>query len=511
MFGPLRAARGGRELDLGGPKERRVLAVLVASGGDVVTVDELIEALWGDDPPRTAERSVHAYIARLRKALEPSRHRGAPPRVLVTEGRGYRFSIVGDALDSADFERLTNVARDDLAAGHALRARRALEEGLALWRGTPFDDHLDAPRCAQETHRLEEVEHLAAEELTTARLALGDAAELVPELEALVAENPLRERLWANLMVALYRAGRQADALRTFQRARDVLVEELGVEPGPELRHLEAAILEHDPSLLTSSPGAAPPSRQLPAALDPGGTVLVGRDRELALLRAAWSARSPAGASSSQLSAPMVSARPGSSPSSRSRHRMSARSCCTRVAMQLTVALKLRSTARCVEQVRNSLTCRAIREAHPAPRSRDSSRRGAAAALSFWRSMTSTSPTRPPSRHSPTWRSGRPARRCSSWRRSVRTTRAVVRRAPAVSCCDRFHRAAVREIADLYRPQWTDAEIEELLAASDGVPLAVHRVASEWAQETTRKQVHAAAERATEARVRARRDARRSR
>ena len=214
VLGPLRAERAGRELDLGGLKERRVLAVLAAASGHLVSIDELLEAVWVNNPPRSVERSLHVYVARVRKALEASRSRSAPPRVLVTEGRAYRLVLPDDALDAAQFERLTTEARNDLGAGHALRARRAIEAALALWRGTPFTEHHDAERCGQEARRLEELRALALEDLTSARLDLGDAADLVPELERLVVDYPLRERGWANLMTALYRAGRQADALR---------------------------------------------------------------------------------------------------------------------------------------------------------------------------------------------------------------------------------------------------------------------------------------------------------
>src|SRR5262245_35809635 len=279
VLGPLRVERAGRDLDVGGPKERRVLGVLAAGVGDTVSIDEIVEALWVS-PPRSAVRSVHALVAHLRKVLEPDRARGAAAGVLVTEGRGYRLAIDAGAVDTVRFERQARSAHDDLAAGNLIEARRALTDALSLWRGTPFDEHLDAERCAQDARRLEETRLLAVEDLTSVRLELGEAAELVSELEALVSRHPWRERLWANFMLALYRAGRQADALRTYQRAREALVEELGVEPGPELRQLEAAILDHDPVLLTSSRIRPATARRLPAALDPGATVLVGRDRE---------------------------------------------------------------------------------------------------------------------------------------------------------------------------------------------------------------------------------------
>ena len=315
VLGQLRALRAGRVLDIGGTKEQGVLAVLAAAHGDVVLVDELVEALWTASPPRTAERSVHAYVARLRRAVEPSRERGAPSRVIVTEGRGYRLTLDDDFLDSLRFERLTGIARDSIATGHALRGRQALDEALSLWRGTPFQDHHDAERCARESRRLEHLHELAIEDLTTARLELGEAADVVPDLEALVGLHPLREQLWANLMLALYRSGRQAEALRTFQRARSVLVDELGIEPGPELHYLESRILAQDPSLLSTAPGASGPSRRIPAELEYGGTRLVGARRSWPSCAPLGSAPSPAPASSSRSSVAKASARPGSCPS----------------------------------------------------------------------------------------------------------------------------------------------------------------------------------------------------
>jgi DNA-binding SARP family transcriptional activator/class 3 adenylate cyclase/WD40 repeat protein/KaiC/GvpD/RAD55 family RecA-like ATPase len=502
VLGQLRATRAGRVLDIGGTKEQRVLAVLAAARGDVVLVDELVEALWSTSPPRTAERSVHAYVARLRKAVEPSRERGAPPRVIVTEGRGYRLILEPDFLDSLRFERLTSVARDSIAAGRALRARRALDEALSLWRGTPFQDHFDAERCARESRRLEHLHELAIEDLTSVRLELGDAADLVPDLEALVALHPLREQLWANLMLALYRSGRQAEALRTFQRARAVLVDELGIDPGPELNHLEARILAQDPTLLSAAPGVSGPSRGLPVELEYGGTKLVGREDELAQLQAAWER---AFAGTGEFVA--VVGREGSGK--------------TRLVSEL--ALHASDAGAIVMYAR----CDAADQSPEAPL--DRALRGAGAQLSDVGREPGETQGAAVARFLSTWASGRPVllvlddfqladtatvqalADLAEWSVSAPLLVVAMFRPDDGElggsgrgriALGPLARDAVVEIARGYRSRWTDGEIDELVAASRGVPLAVHRYASEWAQDATRREVRAAAERASEARVR---------
>jgi DNA-binding SARP family transcriptional activator/class 3 adenylate cyclase/WD40 repeat protein len=502
VLGSLRAERGGRELDIGGPKERRVLSVLAAASGNAVGVDELIEALWASDPPRTAERSVQAYVARLRKVLEPSRNRGAPPRVIVNDGRGYRLALSRDALDSTRFEHLTTTAHEQLAAGHALRARGALDEALSLWRGSPFADHFDAERCASEARRLEEIRRLALEDRTTARLSLGEAAELVPELETLVTEHPLQERLWANLMIALYRSGRQSDALRTFQRARTALVDELGVEPGHELRRLEAAILEHDPALLTDSPAGGAPSRRLPAVLDPGGTALVGRDAELGLLRAAWER---AFAGRGEFVAVVGPDGVGK----------------TRLVAELAVeaydagAMILHARCDAADRGPEPLFDRALRGAgaqfSDAPDA-DGATPGAALAqfLAGWGGGRPVLLVLDDLHHGDTatvaaladlaeWSASAPLLVVATFRPDEDDGLESGQGRIALRA---LSRDGVGTIAQMYRDDWSATEIEELAAVTRGLPLAVHRVASEWAQEATRRQVHVATERATEARVR---------
>ncbi len=257
VLGPVTARVGGVEVVPHGVKERTLLGLLVTHADHVVSVDALVDALWGDAPPRSAEKSLQIYVARLRRTLEPDQPRGGPFRVLTTEGSGYRLRIDPDAVDAGRFVERVGAGRARLAAGDAGGAVDTLHDALSLWRGRPYDDVAEADFVALERTRLGEQRAAAFEDFTSAQLELGRSSELVPALEAAVDAEPFRERLWMNLMLALYRAGRQADALRTFQRARSMLVEELGVEPGPELRDLEAAILDHDRNLLVEPrPGA---------------------------------------------------------------------------------------------------------------------------------------------------------------------------------------------------------------------------------------------------------------
>jgi DNA-binding SARP family transcriptional activator len=252
-----------------------------------VTAEELIDSLWGDAPPRTAAKSLQTHVLRLRNALEPER-RGSP-RLLVTEGPGYRLAVADEAVDARRFARLVEVGRRAYAEGKADVAARTLREGLALWRGPAYAGFEATTFGGGEARRLEELRMVALEDRIAADLDLGRALATVPELEALVHEQPLRERLWHLLVLGLYRSGRQADALAAYARARQTLVEELGVEPGEELRRLHAGVLAQDTALLARVSAAA-----LPAALVPPPGPFVGRDHEFAVLRDAW-ARTTAG------------------------------------------------------------------------------------------------------------------------------------------------------------------------------------------------------------------------
>lgn len=262
VLGPLEVmAEGGDPLPIAGSKERTVLAFLLARGGRVVSVDDLIEELWGEHPPRTAEKTLGSYVSRLRRALRPGQSPGSNHDVIVSRGAGYALERAGHVIDALSFEQLASDGHRLLAAGHPSEADRLLEEALGLWRGAAYQGYRYTGFGAAEGERLDELRRTATEDLIDSRLAAGDAGQLVAELQAMVREEPLRERRWSQLMVALYRAGRQAEALQVFTRAREVLVGELGIEPGPELQRLQAAILAQDPELERGQPVRAEPIR----------------------------------------------------------------------------------------------------------------------------------------------------------------------------------------------------------------------------------------------------------
>ena len=261
----------GAPIALGGQKRRALLAALLLEANQVVSRDRLIDALWGEDPPDTARNTIQVYISQLRKLLPEGALETAPP--------GYRLVIEPESVDLFEFVRLSEEGRTALAKGDAAAAADTLRAALALWRGPPLADLAWEPFAHAEILRLDELRLAALEDRIDADLALGRHGQLVGELERLVAEHPLRERPRAQLILALYRAGRQADALAVYQRARRTLVDELGIEPSESLRKLERAILAHDPSL--NAPEARPTSvRRVPTPPTP----LLGRERELAAL-----------------------------------------------------------------------------------------------------------------------------------------------------------------------------------------------------------------------------------
>ena len=241
LLGPFDVSVHGQPLDVGSGKQQALLALLLLRAGETVSTDRLIDALWGESAPPSALNSVHIYVSRLRKALGNGR--------LETRGHGYALAVEPDELDVARFERLLAESRQLLAIDEATRAAETLRAALNLWRGPPLADYAAEPFAQGEIARLEELRLSALEERIEADLALGRHAELVPELEALVREHPLRERLRAQLMFALYRSGRQADSLAAYQQARRTLAEELGLEPGRRLQELERAILRQDAAL----------------------------------------------------------------------------------------------------------------------------------------------------------------------------------------------------------------------------------------------------------------------
>jgi WD40 repeat protein/DNA-binding SARP family transcriptional activator len=288
VLGPLEVEADDGPVLLGGPKERLLLALLLTRPNRVVAVEALLGGLWGGQPPPTAAKTLQSHVARLRRVLEPDRARGAAGQVLVTREPGYLLRVAPGALDAARFEELTAQAHRALDSGAADTAASLLRQALGLWRGQAFEEFLDSDLTVAEADRLAELRLAAQEDRIEADLRLGRQRELVAELEGLVREQPLRERLWAQLMVALYRAGRQADALLAYQRARKILVEELGIDPGAELRRLQAAILAQDPGLDLPPAAEATAAPVLPEALQPLGPAFVGRAAELAWLRAAW-------------------------------------------------------------------------------------------------------------------------------------------------------------------------------------------------------------------------------
>ena len=239
ILGPLEAIEGNSRVPLVGSRQRALLAVLLLNGNEVVSADRLLDELWGEEAPASGKTALQVRVSQLRKAL------GSGGELIETRPPGYVLRLEGGQLDLHEFERL--VAEAD-AADPAVAAAR-LRAALALWRGPPLADLTYESFAQGAIGRLEELRLAALEKRIEADLTLGRHSELVPELQALVARYPLRERLWAQLMLALYRCDRQADSLAAYQRARRTLVGELGIEPSSHLRELERAILDQDPSL----------------------------------------------------------------------------------------------------------------------------------------------------------------------------------------------------------------------------------------------------------------------
>ena len=241
MLGPLEVLANGSPLPLGGPRQRALLALLLLHANQVVSSDRLLEELWPEEPPLAGRAALRVRVSQLRKALGPD--------VVTTRAPGYVLAAAPEQLDLHRFERLTSDAGRELEAGRAQQAAALLREALSLWRGEALAELAYETFAQPEIARLEELRLVAFERRIEADLALGRQAELVPELESAVAQHPLRERLRAQLMLALYRSGRQADALEAYQDARRALVDGLGIEPGRALLDLEAAILRQDQSL----------------------------------------------------------------------------------------------------------------------------------------------------------------------------------------------------------------------------------------------------------------------
>src|SRR6266571_7975574 len=243
ILGPLEAFDGERRLSLGGARQRAVLAFLLLHENEALTRDVIVDELWGENPPQTAAKVLQNCVSALRKELPG----GA--ETLRTVGGAYELRRAHDELDRDRFLRLLAEGRAALAAGDNADAAEQLREALALWRGSPLSDFSYERFAQDEIARLEELHVAAGEDRIEADRALGRHAELVPELESLVSRHRLRERLHGQLMVALYRSGRQAEALETYRAARRTLLAELGIEPGRALRELEQSILAQLPAL----------------------------------------------------------------------------------------------------------------------------------------------------------------------------------------------------------------------------------------------------------------------
>ncbi len=232
------------QIDLKGPRHRAVLARLVVARGRVVPVDVIVDDLWVD-PPSGATSAIRTFVSALRRALEPDRAPRKKPKVIVTEGPGYAFHAAPDAVDAWEFERLVREAADSTPA----QSLELLRTALQLWRGPAYAEFADEPWARTERSRLEELRLTAVERLASAQLDLGRAAEAIPDLDAHVTEHPWREEGWRLLALALYRSDRQGDALAVLRRARKLLAEELGIDPGPRLNDLESDILRRETRL----------------------------------------------------------------------------------------------------------------------------------------------------------------------------------------------------------------------------------------------------------------------
>jgi DNA-binding SARP family transcriptional activator len=289
VLGPLRGWLGDDELVLGWPKQQAVLAALLLRTNRLVPRPELVDAVWGEEPPPSSASLVHTYLGRLRRLLEPGREPGQAGRVLVsTSGSGYLLRLAPGQLDLEVFRAHLENARRRSADGDVAGAADAFDAALALWHGTPLAG-VTGPLVELERARLCELRLTAVEDRAEAMFKLGRHADLIAEVSALAAENPLRERLRALLMLALYRTGRQAEALAVFADTRRLLVEDLGLEPGPRLQRLHHDILTNQGADVADDPdlhdrGRQGVARVVPRQLPLAVRHLAGRAAELAVL-----------------------------------------------------------------------------------------------------------------------------------------------------------------------------------------------------------------------------------
>jgi len=277
LLGPFEVLRSGERVGGLGPRQRCLLACLLAHANQVVSAERLIEELWGDEPPPTATTALQVHVSRLRKALEETDGGGA--ELVVTRRPGYLIRVDAAQVDTLRFEQLASRGRTRLAAGDVAAAAGDLGDALGLWRGPALSELADHGFAQAWTARLELLRLAALEDRVDADLALGRHRDVVDELAALVEAEPLRERLWGQLMLALYRCGRQAEALRAFGQLRRTLADELGIDPSPELRRLEGRLLDQAADL-----DWVPQAAATDATAGAPDRILVGREEELATL-----------------------------------------------------------------------------------------------------------------------------------------------------------------------------------------------------------------------------------
>src|SRR6516225_300786 len=285
LLGPVDVVVHGEPRPVHGLRRKAVLAVLALHGGEIVSTDYLADAVWGEDAPSTAVNTLQSHVSYLRGVL-------GTKTAILARPPGYVLELPGDGTDVQLAERLLREGTQQAGPADAVRH---LEDALDLWRGRPLADVADLAWLSTQTERLDLLRMRIRQALSEARLAAGEHAQLVPELEQMVADYPLDERVHGQLMLALYRSGRQADALAVYHRLRRTLDEELGIDPSQVLRDLEAAILQQDPSLNAPTRGVAPAASAVPvpAQLPPAVPAFTGRGAELASLDAIapWAAR----------------------------------------------------------------------------------------------------------------------------------------------------------------------------------------------------------------------------
>jgi DNA-binding SARP family transcriptional activator/WD40 repeat protein len=457
VLGRVDALVDGQALPLRGSKQRAVLAMLALRANRTVSAEALTDGLWAERPPQSAAKMVQSYVSRLRSALAAD---GAGASI-VTHGRGYELKVSAEAVDALCFERLIGRARREADLGVPDGAAKG---ALELWRGAPLADVASEPFAGPEIRRLEELYLRALELSVDAELAAGRHGEAIARLEALLAEHPLNERFYAQQMLALYRAGRQSEALAAYREARGRLSEEIGVEPGPELQRLQEQILAHDPALAAPALPA-----ELPPQLEGGSPLLAGRERELGWLRERW-----AQARAGRVVCALVWGQAGIGK--------------TRLAAELAAELR-----RAGATVLYAPSSGAPYAALDAISNADESERPTLLVLD------DADDAPPGVLEAATALAAKPrpeALLILALHQDQRGPPALADLARAAAsrplALDRLGVEAVAEIAALYAPaDGVAIPIERLIAESAGVPLRVHRAASAWAQRRARERLEA--------------------